>query len=239
MKKLTQEDYLLKLQENNILVKPIDKYKTSNEKINHLCICGEIFEGKPNKVLQGLSCGCKKTNMLRERNKTKSKGKILTKEEYLNKLDNFNIKTKLVGNYINASTKVEHLCICGNTWEIEPKYVLKNNTKCGCGVKENKIELYKNRKTILYYIKVNNIYKIGICLFNKNIDNSIYNIRFGRDIKKGIKIEIIKTKIFNNGSEAFLKEQEIISKYSRFKYFGESILLAGNTELFSKKLSII
>ncbi|MCK5470120.1 MAG: hypothetical protein KAI99_16475, partial [Cyclobacteriaceae bacterium] len=37
------------------------------------------------------------------------------------------------------------------------------------------------------------------------------------------KIEILKTKIFEDGLEAYLKEQIIIEKFKRYKYLGEDM----------------
>lgn len=82
---------------------------------------------------------------------------------------------------------------------------------------------YKNRITTLYYIKVNNLYKIGITL--ESVER-----RFRKD--KGVYIEIIKTWVFEDGSLAYDKEQEIIKNNKEFKYLGENILNGGNSELF-------
>ena len=80
---------------------------------------------------------------------------------------------------------------------------------------------------LLYYIKINNLYKIGIT------NNSI-NIRFSSQDRKLFK------GIFTwemSGEEAWKKEQEIIKTYKEFKYLGSPFLSSGgDTELFTKDI---
>lgn len=57
MMRLTNGEYLEKLENNDIDVKPLEKYIDSRTPIKHLCSCGNEWMVKPLKVLQGHHCG--------------------------------------------------------------------------------------------------------------------------------------------------------------------------------------
>ena len=88
----------------------------------------------------------------------------------------------------------------------------------------------KIKPATLYYLKVtykNNIYyKIGIT-------NCTVKERFS--IKDLRKIEVVRTWKYENGEDAWKKEQEILKDFNEYKYKGnEQILESGNIELFIK-----
>jgi len=96
-------------------------------------------------------------------------------------------------------------------------------------------EFYRDKKTILYYIKIkglNNedLYKIGVTLYKGSIEKSLKK-RFHRQ-----EYELIQSEIFKDGSEAFVLEQQILKFNREYRYLGEKVLKAGNTELFIKNL---
>jgi len=97
---------------------------------------------------------------------------------------------------------------------------------------------YEGRNTILYYIKVNNVYKIGITIHEqyKNTRDSILKKRFGKDIKNGVNIEIIDHILVNNGEFAFDIENTILMENFENKYEGEKMLLGGNSEMFNENI---
>ena len=47
-------------------------------------------------------------------------------------------------------------------------------------------EIYKNRKTILYYIKINDVYKIGIAIHEKykSVEDTIIKYRYTKSLLK-------------------------------------------------------
>ncbi len=57
--------------------------------------------------------------------------KTLTHEEYLQKLQDKNIKVIPLEEYKGTRIKMLHKCICGNEWNVMPQGVLQNNY-CGC-----------------------------------------------------------------------------------------------------------
>ena len=87
----------------------------------------------------------------------------------------------------------------------------------------------RNKPAVLYYLKITTnsnkvLYKIGIT--NRSV-NERFNLT---DLSK---IEIIKQKEYENGQDAYDKEQEILKRYKKFKYSGKDILSNGNTEIFT------
>lgn len=217
-----EEDYILELKSKKIKVKPLEKFINKSTKINHKCVCGNIWKIVPKNILKGQSCGCK----------------FATNEQHKKELLNNNIKVELLGDYSYKHIPTEYLCTCGNKFTSKPSQVLKGY-KCGCrrNYSLRDLNFYTDKKTILYYIKVNNLYKIGITLYDKNIEYSIYKKRFGRDIKNGVSIELIDYKIFNDGSEAFQLEQTIISENKNKKAKTSNILFFGNSELSKENVN--
>jgi len=229
MKKLTNKEYIKLLVSKNIEVRPIENYISSKAKIKHKCGCGNIWEVSPNKVLIGRKCGC---------------GHIKTDDKsYLLKLKELKIDVKPVEKYINTKVKIKHKCTCGNIWEVSPGNILKGG-KCGCKKIVRTPLTYKNRDTILYYIKLNNIYKIGIIIHEqyKSPEDSIIKRRYNKNFKnKDVSIEIIDYKLYNNGEIAYLNEQEIIEMYKEEKYIGENFITSngksgGESECFTRNI---
>ena len=108
-----------------------------------------------------------------------------------------------------------------------------------CRSHMHNIETYRGRPTILYYVKVNNtevnnLYKIGLTM--TSIKQRFSNENNNPFIQQ---IEEIKTWRFEDGADAFLKEQEIIKSYKSIKYdYQENgeLLKAGNSELFTENI---
>lgn len=211
-------------------IKVLEYFKGSLVKIKHQCSCGNIWSNTPNNIKNGNKCGCEKYGTKLDGSKYKEL--LLTK----------GIKIILLDEYKDYTTKVKHKCTCGNIWETSPISILRGNG-CGCNkVHFHTKSFYKNKKTILYYIIVDNMWKIGITLYkNKySIENNIYLKRFRKDIKNKINIEIIKTKTFKDGSEAFEMESKIKKSFRKYKYnksIDESKKdFIGYTELFIKDI---
>jgi len=100
-----------------------------------------------------------------------------------------------------------------------------------CGKEKSNYERYNNKKTTLYYIFLPeyNLYKIGLTM--SNVES-----RFKGDIKAGLKIEIIQTKEFQDGYDAYILEQKILKHFSKHKYQGKKVIGSGNTELFTENV---
>lgn len=216
-----QVDYDKELISKKIIPVPVEKFITLSTKINHKCKCGKIWKITPTNILKGQSCGCK----------------FIGNKEHIQELKLNNISVQLVGKYTNKHSLTKYKCSCGKIFDTKPSQVLKGY-KCGCmrNYSLRGLDFYKNKKTVLYYLKVNNVFKIGITLFRKNIEHSIFKSRFNNDIKKGVIIHINDCVVYDDGREAYKIEQSILSEYQEFKYNGCNILLSGNSELFSKDI---
>jgi hypothetical protein len=223
--KKTHEIYLKELQEKEIRIVPLETYKGGHTKILHKCFCNKEWLIAPSKVLLGQNCG---------------HDFVKTDKEYKQKLLDKGIKTEPLEEYIKGHTKIKHRCECGNVWKVSPTIVLSKNISCGCKRTGRSIKTYEGKKTILYFVKINEYYKIGLASFLKfdNVEDTILKQRYGKDIRNGVKVEIIKTKIFENGQEAYLKEQEILNEFSEYKYKGDDMRwFAGHSELFEIDIS--
>jgi len=214
-------NYINELNVKNIKVIPLEPYQSANTKILHKCICGKEWKARPSKIIMGQLCGCKR---------------VKNNADYIKELEKRNILVEPLSTYKKSSTKILHKCICGNVWQVTPQRVLKG-VFCGCtkAYSLRGVEFYKNKKTILYYIKIkglNNedLYKIGVTLYKESIEKSLKK-RFYRQ-----EYEIIQTDIFEDGSEAFTLEQQIIKFNREYRYLGEKVLSSGNTELFIKDI---
>lgn len=85
----------------------------------------------------------------------------------------------------------------------------------------------------LYFLEVTTpkglLWKIGIT--NKTVD-----LRFSaRDLQA---IKVLYQHTFSDGEEASKLEKEILHIYKEFKYEGPAVLQSGNTELFTKNITI-
>ena len=176
---ITNEKYLEQLKDKNIKVYPLEPYIKNTVKILHKCICGNEWKVSPNSVLNNSTCGC-----LRR----------FSNEQYIKLLADKNIKVIPLEKYYTMETKIKHKCTCGNIWDISPVNVLAGQC-CGCKKIGHNIETYKNKKTILYYVNVNNMWKIGLSLFTRQtIEENILKKRFGKDVKNGVKNKDFKNR---------------------------------------------
>ena len=64
--------------------------------------------------------------------------------------------------------------------------------------------IYTNQPTLLYYIKINGVWKVGIT-------KTSLNERYKKEIKSGMNIEIIREVLYQDGYKAFELEQIILN----------------------------
>lgn len=195
----------------------IGKYINAQTKCSFFCRkCSNIWDSTPNNILKGRGCP-----------KCYSIQKCIPKEVIEDQLSQKNIK--IVGNFINTSSKTSFECEFGHIWETTPCHILKRNTFCPvCAKLLYKYGVDYSLPGILYYIVVENVYyKIGIT--SKTIEQ-----RFTKnDLQK---IKIIKEIKFNKLIEAFKEEQRILREFNDFLYKGPKILSSGNSEIFIKNI---
>lgn len=156
----------------------------------------------------------------------------ITNEEYILRLEKKNIDIIPIDVYKGRNTKILHRCICGNTWNVTPHAVLSGN-KCGCKKfgQHKDVRYYRYKATILYYVKINNIYKIGLVTRRLNTVDEDIARKFGKDFHL---VEILETRVFEDGYDAYIKEQSIIYMNRLNKYNGPDIISGGNSGMFIK-----
>ena len=126
-----------------------------------------------------------------------------------------------LANYTHSQTKIEIICKShGGFWQ-EPSNHLRGR---GCP-KCSTYGFNPTKPAILYYLSVKQgeAYKIGIT--NRSVSERYTNEEL-QDIN------IIEEWEFENGQEAYEKEQEILKRYRHLRYKGKDLLKSGNTELF-------
>ena len=104
--------------------------------------------------------------------------------------------------YKGNETKIEIICKKHGVFTQTPH---AHNSGSGCNICGSETRgasrrLFVGKKTILYYIKIQNLFKIGIT--RTSIKQRMY----------GEKYELIDSWIFNNGEEAFDIEKKILEK---------------------------
>lgn len=243
--KITEDLFNEKLKEMKIKAK-YDVFISFTSKTKFFCTkCNNKFITEPSKIINHKHCLCKEcSDTKRIKNTTK------TDDWYKNKLKEKGIEIIPLDSYSKSHIKIMHKCICGNVWNVEPVNVLRGRT-CGCSRKKkrkcnpNKIysfhdkSVYKDRPTILYYIKVDDYYKIGLRIIQDkyhNIEDEILKGRFGNDAKT-YQIEIIDYKVYEDGAYALMMENYILNKYKDVRYTGTDMHnFGGYTELFEKDI---
>ena len=132
---------------------------------------------------------------------------------------------------IKAHEKILTKCVeCGTEKYHKVCNILTGHSGCStCNFNKNlwSVERYEGKETILYYIKINGLYKIG--LTRKSVTSRYY-----KELEAGYDIEVVFTITYKNGAEAFKEEQKILKEYSQFRYKGEKMLISGgDSELFT------
>lgn len=144
-KKVTNESFLEEIQDLiNPNVEIVGKYVKSNQKILCKCkLCGYEWGMLPGNIKKGR--GCPKC-MYKKSEKTKNSK---SKEKLLSFIEK-NCSFKIVGDYINSTTKVECECsICGYHWSPLPSNILKGQGCPKCGRKSCSKKLTISKEEII------------------------------------------------------------------------------------------
>ena len=130
--------------------------------------------------------------------------------------------------YTKSSEKLLVTCAVHGDFTITPNNHLRNKgcPKCALAKRGWNKSIYKNIKTILYIVNVNNTYfKIGIT--KKSIKERYY-----KDVRDGNIITTLLEQHFFDGSDAFDLEKKILRQTHIHKYSGPQVLThGGDSEL--------
>ena len=113
------------------------------------------------------------------------------------------------------SDKIGFNCKYHGYQETLPGNLMKAKLGCPNCILENKKKNYSillnakyfDKPTVLYYAKINNLFKIGI---TTKVSNPLE--RFHSDILNGVDVEIIELEYFILGKFAYEKEQKILKE---------------------------
>lgn len=173
--------------------------------------------------------GCKKCFV--DENTAKRTKDISVLKTELSLIDRFTYPELVYDKDVKAHDKVLTRCVkCGTEKYHKVCNILTGHAGCStCNYSKNlwSAERYENKETILYYVRINGLYKIGLTM--KSVASRYY-----KELEAGYDIEVIFTVKYGNGAEAFREEQRILKEYSHFKYKGEKMLInGGDSELFT------
>lgn len=140
--KKSHDEYVEQLRNIKPNIEALGVYVDAKTRILHKCkICGYEWIASPNSVLHN-NIGCHYCS-----------GKIKAHEQYVKELSEFNPHIDVIGEYVNANTKILHRCkIDGYEWYVTPNNVLHNRgcPKCSFSHGERIIETYLIKHNINY-----------------------------------------------------------------------------------------
>jgi len=198
----------------------LNTYTTNRQSMTIICPEHGEFTQTPSNHLKGHGCKkCQYTNLAGKFKKALTIFKAEASRIHHNKYS-YDKTT-----YTNIHTKVYITCPIHGDFIQTASHHLRG---CGCP-KCNPGGFNQEYPGYLYYLKINNgqCYKIGIT--NLSVAE--------RYSKKELEcIELIDTKYYKNGKDAYKKEQEIIKYYKQYQYLDTKPLNKGNTELFNVDL---
>lgn len=137
-----QEQYIEELYERNSNIICIGEYINSTTEVLHKCLIdGYEWYAKPSNIISG--CGC-----------PKCAGNILkTKKEYIKEVSLINPNIEVLGEYINARTRITHMCkMDGYIWNATPSSILSGSgcPKCNESHGEKQIRNWLDNNNITY-----------------------------------------------------------------------------------------
>lgn len=127
-RKLTNEEFVVKLQNIQPNIIPLESYVNAYTAIKCMCIKhNELCSSTPKRLLKGHCC-CKKCLSEHKRDRL-----LRTHDEFLQELKDKNIDVIPLEQYKGNTTKILFRCSCGDLWETTPERVLLGNhcKKCG------------------------------------------------------------------------------------------------------------
>lgn len=162
--KKSQEQYVKELYTVNPNLKVIDTYINAKTKIKHQCnICGYEWLLAPLHSLQGK--GCPKCSKVYHR----------TPQEYKDEVNHINPTIKVLGDYKNNRTKINHQClICGYIWDADPSHILQGGGCPKCAIKRNSDAQRMTHLEYLHRLNNQNIQVTPLEHYVNNVTNILH-----------------------------------------------------------------
>lgn len=114
----TQDEYIKEVYNANSKVIVLSTYSGTENPIKFQCECGNIDEKSARLLVKYPYCRKCKSN------------KLKTTEEFKKEMSKINPYIIITGEYINAETKINYICECGNTHSSQPSLLLQGH-RCG------------------------------------------------------------------------------------------------------------
>lgn len=179
-KKKTHNEYVEELAVKNPIVKAVGRYINNNTPITHYCLKHDVYwDVRPNDVLRGKGCKLCASEKISKANKT-------THDNYIQDLAIKNPNIEVIGEYINAKTKILHHCLKHDVyWEVAPDDVLHGRGCKQCGKEKCRNSRLKSHDQYVYEVGLinPNIVVVGQYAGNKTsiehyckIHNIFWNI---------------------------------------------------------------
>ena len=193
-------------------------YKNNHTPVIVTHSCGHKYKTTPATLLKAVTCPKCSVEKLIQTTKGRSKDLASTIQD---RLPDYKILTP----YTTARDKLTVTHICGTTFDATPDNLLRNNGCPGCA--EHGFNV--NKPAILYYLSLHNdsFFKIGIT--NRSVEE-----RFkASDL---VNIKILNTWYYQEGKDAYIKEQDILTKFADYRTTNTDIISSGYTELFTTNI---
>lgn len=136
----TQEEYIKELHEKNPNILVLEKYRGLKTKIKHQClVCEYQWETVPTNLLHS-GQGCPRCSK-RHYNKTQ--------DEFVTEVNEVNKSIKVIGTYIDATSKIEFECMdCGSNWLAKPNNILNNKGCPNCKISKGEKKIAECLSTL-------------------------------------------------------------------------------------------
>jgi len=196
-------------------------YKSSKVNVIITCKIHGNFEQGPYQHLQGQGCPTCGREIIANARRLDTE-QFITKANAVHGVGTYDYSKV---NYTTQNKQVEIICKFHGSFMQLANTHLQGHSCPGCC----RQGYDKTKPGSLYYLEVETstgemLYKIGIT--NRTVKKRYSKI--DRD-----KITMLFTKYFDNGADALRWETLILRAYKEHKYFGDSILESGNSELFT------
>jgi len=213
-------------------------YIKNSEKVIITCpIHGEFFQTPAN---HKTGSGCKECSKVKISNSKRKTTETIIREFIKVHGDTYSYDKV---EYNVTGKKIIITCHIHGDFKQKPTYHKNFASGCpSCAAYKTSYETYKGRPTILYYIKINDLWKIGVCLVDnrfKTMESNILKGRFRGHAKHNLSISIINYEVFEDGIDAYLLEQRILCEFDSMRYFyknNDMNWFGGYTELFCQDI---